>query len=113
MLLRALLLNVFDNSARYSEVARACHVQLTCHQENGRVLVEIKDDGPGVSQEQLSRLFKLRLNALSSKTRFGLGLTEVQRIVQAHGGTVSAESAEGEGLTIRFDLHTASQSEDS
>ncbi len=62
----------------------------------------IEDDGPGVSPEVLPRLFEPYFSARSGGT--GLGLAIVKKIVEEHGGEISAENRAPGGFRVRFDL---------
>src|ERR1700758_2889247 len=66
------------------------------------VLVRFVDTGGGMSAEHLSRVFEPYFTTKSSGT--GLGLLIVRRIVREHGGELSIESSEGEGLTLTIRL---------
>jgi signal transduction histidine kinase len=66
------------------------------------VRVTIEDDGPGVSPEVLPRLFEPYFSARSGGT--GLGLAIVKKIVEEHGGEISAENRAPGGFRVRFDL---------
>jgi len=72
------------------------------------VLVEVADDGPGLTDEQANRVFERFYRADPSRSRrhggTGLGLGIVAAIVAAHGGSVDVVSAPGEGTTIRVHL---------
>ncbi len=70
--------------------------------------VEIADTGAGVDASHLPRLFERFYRADPARSRAqggtGLGLAIVKHLVEAHGGSVEAESRVGEGTTIRFTL---------
>ena len=64
--------------------------------------LKVSDDGAGVSEEDLPRLFErfYRADRVRGSRGTGLGLAVVKHIVAAAGGTVDAEGAPGHGLTI-------------
>lgn len=62
------------------------------------MLIEVKDTGIGISQENLKRLFEPFFTTKKNGT--GLGLTICQRIVNQHGGSISAQSQTGRGSTF-------------
>ena len=77
-------------------------------------LVSVRDDGPGISADDLPHVFKRFYRAERSVTRMqpgtGLGLALARDLVEQHGGTIGAESREGEGSTfvVRLPLLAAS-----
>lgn len=69
---------------------------------NGMILAEIRDNGPGISPADMSRIFK---PFFTSKPKgLGLGLPLVRRVIMRLGGTVELESAPGEGTAVRLQL---------
>jgi two-component system nitrogen regulation sensor histidine kinase NtrY len=77
-------------------------ISLKLSREDGRVRVTVEDDGPGVPPEILSRLFEPYFSARSGGT--GLGLAIVKKIVEEHGGAVSAENRREGGFRVAFEL---------
>jgi two-component system sensor histidine kinase HydH len=66
----------------------------------GALTISVKDNGPGIAPENLSRIFD---PFFTSKTQgSGLGLTTVNRIVSDHGGEVKVSSTPGEGTEIEI-----------
>ena len=108
-LLRRLLTNLLDNAAKYSEPPTP--VRLAVRREGDGVVVEVRDRGIGIDPQDLPRLFTPFFRTDRSRARgtggTGLGLTLAKRIAEAHGGTISAESAPGEGTTFRVHLPPA------
>jgi len=72
---------------------------------DGRVGFEIVDNGPGMPPDVLDHIFTPFFTMRKGGT--GLGLALVQRVIQAHQGTVSVESTVGQGTTFRVELPTA------
>ena len=103
--LRQLLHNLVENSARYVEQGGRLKVSLA----PGEVAVlQLDDSGPGVSDEQLERLFDRFYRAEGSRSRStggsGLGLSICRNIVEAHGGRIEAGHSPLGGLSIRVEL---------
>jgi two-component system OmpR family sensor kinase len=77
----------------------------------GRVRIEIADEGPGIPEADLDRVFERFWRADASRTRAnggsGLGLAIVAAIVAAHGGTAAVRSTVGTGTTVTIDLPRA------
>ena len=87
------LLNLLINA--FQAVADQGHVRLRSREEDGDVLIEIADDGPGIPPEDLERIFEFYYTTKEEGT--GLGLSIAQRIVHQHAGTLSVDSQQGEG----------------
>jgi two-component system, OmpR family, phosphate regulon sensor histidine kinase PhoR len=102
--LAQVLCNLLDNAARYSPDGGS--VRLTARREDGRVRVEIADDGPGIPSIHVERVFErfYRVDAARSREAggTGLGLSIVKHLVAAHGGEVGIRSRLGEGTTVWF-----------
>ncbi len=105
-LLRRALDNLLDNARKYSPPASV--VRLRASAGEGAVAVEVLDSGDGIAPEDLALLFTPFFRADRSRTRatggVGLGLTLARRIVEAHGGTLRAESTVGVGTTLILSL---------
>ena len=69
------------------------------------VLVEVQDSGVGIAPENLERIFEAFYT--TRKDGMGMGLSICRTIIEAHGGTLSAESNKDKGTTFRFTLKTA------
>ncbi len=94
--------NVLGNAARY--VPKGCEVRVTLETKEGGAMIRVADNGPGVPQEALPRLFERFWRGELSRSRAtggsGLGLAIARHVVEAHGGRVWAETTPGGGLTI-------------
>ncbi len=100
--LRQLLDNLLDNSRKYT--AAGGLVQVTVRQRGEALELTVEDSAPGVPAESLPRLFDHLYRVEDSRNRStggsGLGLAICQRIVAAHGGTISAGTSPLGGLRI-------------
>jgi len=95
--------NLLSNAIKYSPIGG--RIELSVVRDADKTVIRIKDDGAGLSPEDLTRVFG-RFQRLSAKptggeTSTGLGLSIVKRIVDLHGGTIVAESP-GPGLGTSF-----------
>lgn len=108
-LLRRLLANLLDNAAKYSEAPSP--VRLSVRAEGPGAVLEVADRGIGIDPADLPRLFTPFFRTDRSRARgtggTGLGLALAKRIAEAHGGTISAESAPGAGTRFRVTLPSA------
>ena len=105
--LRRLLDNLVENARRYArhEDGRAPTVHISLRREADGVLLEVRDDGPGVPADQLERLKRpfTRLDtARGQASGAGLGLAIVERIALRHGARFELNSAPGQGLCARL-----------
>lgn len=98
---RAVVRNLVENSIRYAGPGATLH--LSIREEDGLLEVVASDDGVGVTDEELPRLFERFYRADPSRHArgSGLGLAIVKHIAAASGGHVEADGAPNEGLTIR------------
>ncbi|GAA0077784.1 HAMP domain-containing sensor histidine kinase [Clostridium sp. CTA-5] len=101
------LTNILENSAKYKGKDRG-NVNITVNKQGDNVVLSIKDDGPGVLEENLSRLFvsfyREDVARTNSSEGSGLGLSIAEYIVKAHGGTIVAENINGLAITINLPI---------
>jgi two-component system sensor histidine kinase KdpD len=102
--LRQVVSNLIDNAVKHSPAGEPVEVVATA--ENGRVLVDVSDRGPGVRPEDQRLIFEKfgRSSGAVGKPGTGLGLYIARSIVDAHGGTLRVESAQGRGATFTVAL---------
>jgi two-component system phosphate regulon sensor histidine kinase PhoR len=105
--IRQVLINLIDNAIKYGE--EGGNVVASIYNTDGkRVLVEISDNGIGISEEHLSRIFERFYRTDLARSRniggSGLGLSICKHIVEAHGQTIHVRSTPDIGTTIGFTL---------
>jgi two-component system sensor histidine kinase CpxA len=95
--------NVVRNAVRY-----ACEIEVHAKAENGYVLIQILDRGPGVPEDTLSRLFEPFYRPEAARGRHtggsGLGLAITKRCVEACGGMITAKNRKEGGLEVKIIL---------
>jgi PAS domain S-box-containing protein len=93
------LTNLMSNAIKYG---RQKPIVLSASVDDNHAVITIRDAGIGIAPENLERIFERfeRANTRSSSPGLGLGLWITQQIVQAHGGTVLAQSELGKGSTF-------------
>jgi signal transduction histidine kinase len=101
--LSQVFLNLLKNAGEALET-RGGRIGLEARREGGSVLVEIRDDGPGVPPEVRSRLFEPFVSTKDTGRGTGLGLSISHRIVTEHGGTLELRSEPGEGAVFAIRL---------
>jgi two-component system phosphate regulon sensor histidine kinase PhoR len=98
-LLEQAVVNLINNAVKYSE--SGTHVKITAEQTLEETVIHVKDEGPGIGKEHLSRLFERFYRVDKSRSHklggTGLGLAIVKHIAIAHGGRVGVESQIGSG----------------
>lgn len=107
--LHQVLLNLVDNAIKYTPAGG--HVTVRVKKSDGRVLLEVQDDGPGIPRAHLDRIFERFYRVDKGRARAeggtGLGLSIVRHLVSRMGGEVSVESRVGAGSTFRVSLAAA------
>ncbi|MGZ4439997.1 MAG: sensor histidine kinase, partial [Gaiellaceae bacterium] len=104
--LRRVLDNLLGNVRAHTPAGAP--VEVSVASVNGDAVIEVKDSGPGMSPEDVTRVFERFYRADASRSRasggVGLGLSIVAAVAEAHGGTASARSEPGAGTTFRITL---------
>jgi two-component system phosphate regulon sensor histidine kinase PhoR len=102
--LAEVLINLFDNSMKYSEKDKYIAVRTLF--DNGKIILELEDKGIGIPEEALDRIFNKFYRVPRQKGEkqkgAGLGLTLVKSIVDVHGGEITVTSKPGEGSCFRI-----------
>ncbi len=101
-LIQKALRNLIENAVRASGEGGAVLVRIESDSPAGTVSVTVADRGPGVSDSDLERIFEPYFSTSSGGT--GLGLPIARRIVQEHGGSITAGGRAGGGLAVRIVL---------
>jgi CheY-like chemotaxis protein len=101
--------NLLMNAAKYTPPGGNIEIGASVREADGHVLLEVRDDGIGIDAALLGRIFEpfvQRQQALDrSRGGLGLGLTIARRLVELHGGALTAASAGlGRGSTFTIDL---------
>ena len=104
--LTQVLTNILDNAVRHTPANG--HITLAATRTSDGVALSVRDSGPGLPPADLERIFDRFYRADASRVRneggSGLGLAIAKSIVQAHGGSIQAESEQGKGLTVIITL---------
>lgn len=104
---RQVLVNLIENALKYGRpggtITAGCYTM-----DDKHIYIEISDNGPGIAEEHLPRIFERFYRADRNRSRHiggtGLGLAIVKHIVEAHGQTVTVRSKQGVGSSFGFTL---------
>jgi two-component system sensor histidine kinase SenX3 len=107
--LRSAIVNLLDNAVKYSSAGG--RVEVAARAVDQSVAIAVSDQGIGIPARELERIFERFYRVDRARARdtggTGLGLAIVRHVAQAHGGTVSVRSREGEGSTFTLSLPVA------
>lgn len=106
------LVNILSNAVNY--VAANGKIEITVEKEKNYFSISIKDNGPGISKDNLSKVFdkysQLDAKKSGSVRSTGIGLTFCKMVVEAHKGVIGVESEEGSGSIFCFTIPLVEQS---
>ncbi|MES1219049.1 MAG: ATP-binding protein, partial [Bacteroidota bacterium] len=101
--------NLLENSIKYGK--EYGNITSSMYKTDGKhILVEISDDGIGITEKNIPRIFERFYRTDEGRSRdvtgSGLGLAICKHIIEAHGQTIHVRSKEGVGTTIGFTLES-------
>lgn len=104
-----ILLNLMDNAINYSE--ENSKITLRLYKNGHEGIIEIEDEGVGIQEEEIPRVFERFYRVDRDRSRksggTGLGLAIVKHLVEAHHGKIQVDSVEGKGTTMRLFFNLA------
>ena len=104
--LKQLILNLLDNGVKFTPDGGSVNLSLLKQDDNA--LIRVEDTGIGIEPEDITRVFDRFYQSDPARTHdgdgFGLGLSIAKWIVEAHGGTIQAESEPGKGTTMTISI---------
>ncbi|RXK81215.1 sensor histidine kinase [Filimonas effusa] len=104
-----LISNLVDNAVKYSK--EDLLIKVTTHSTNKFLVIRIEDNGIGMSKETVKRIFEKFYRAhtgnLHNVKGFGLGMSYVKTVIDAHKGRVKVESTQGKGSTFTVEIPLA------
>ena len=105
--IRQVLINLIDNAIKYGN-QKDGRVKISFYDFHDNYLIEVSDNGIGIPEENIKRVFERFYRTDESRSRdkggTGLGLAIVKHIIEAHRQTISVRSSIGEGTTFSFTL---------
>ena len=109
--LREAVEHVLQNAIAYTD--RKGRIMLSADGGKDRVIVRIRDNGPGIAAKDLPRVFHRFDRVVEAGVRgeaaLGLGLPLTRQFIEAHGGTVELESKKGKGTTVTLTIPRGSR----
>jgi len=103
-----LINNLIDNAVKYAKDHVPPDIRIHTQSNKKSILVTIEDNGIGMTKETVRRIFEKFYRAhtgnLHNVKGFGLGLSYVKTMVEAHGGTIKADSVVGRGSTFVVEI---------
>jgi len=103
------LSNLISNSIKYGK--HNGHIKIQCHQSKEECLVSVKDNGIGIAEKNINRLFERFYRVDKSRSRdqggTGLGLAIVKHIIEAHNQSITVKSRIQKGTEFRFSINSS------
>jgi signal transduction histidine kinase len=98
--------NLIENAIKYSKPDVPAEVRISAAEYPDKIIFSVSDNGIGISEEYISRIFDLfrRLHSQEEYPGTGLGLAICKKIIEQHGGAIWAESDATSGTTFHFSL---------
>jgi two-component system phosphate regulon sensor histidine kinase PhoR len=100
--------NLVDNAVKYAKENTPLRIKITTQSNEKNLIIKVEDNGIGMSKETVKRVFERFYRAHTGNIHnvkgFGLGLSYVKTMVQAHGGQINVESTLGKGSIFTMQL---------
>jgi two-component system phosphate regulon sensor histidine kinase PhoR len=107
--IQQVLTNLIDNAVKYGNADGRITIYL--NEQAEKILVSVQDDGPGIEEEHLDKIFRRFYRVDKSRSRdkggTGLGLAICKHLLEAHGESISVQSTVEQGTTFTFSLKRA------
>ena len=100
------LYNLLSNAVKFTSHKEVAHIAVTATETAQEVVFQVSDNGAGFNMDYVHKLFGVfqRLHRMEDFPGTGIGLANVRRIVERHGGRVWAQSTQGAGATFSFSI---------
>lgn len=111
-LVRQIMQNLIANGIKYQEEGTSPRIVISAKEtEEGKMMIEVKDNGIGIKEELHEAIFKMfkRVHSRQKYEGSGIGLAVCKKIAERHGGQIGVESEEAQGSTFWFTLEMAKE----
>lgn len=114
VLIQVAVRNLLSNAAKYTRSREVSCIEVRSVQSDGKVGLEVRDNGVGFQMEFVAKLFGVfqRLHRVEEYEGTGIGLANVKRVVERHGGTVWARGEPGKGALFGFSIPSRMEKKD-
>ena len=107
--IKQVLINILDNAFKFTQ--EGGQVNIKAEKIENNLLLEVKDNGPGISEEDLPKVKERFYKGKNSKSNSGLGLSISDEIIKMHEGTMEISSQLNRGTTVRIVLPLGGEEE--
>lgn len=98
--LKSILYNLLSNAVKYHSPDRSPVVKITTFKDEGKICLSVTDNGLGLDQAEVNKLFHMYKRLHNHVEGSGVGLTMIRRIIENQGGKIMVTSRKGEGSTF-------------
>ena len=102
------IFNLMDNAVKYRKPDEPINIYLRTWNENGKVMLSIRDTGVGIKRENMKKIFEQFYRVHTGNRHdvkgFGLGLAYVKKVIDIHKGTINVASEYGKGTTFTIGM---------
>jgi signal transduction histidine kinase len=102
--LRSILYNLISNAIKYRSTERSTIIEIKTTEFNGKTRLSVSDNGLGLEERQLGKLFKMFKRFHTHVEGSGIGLYMIKRMIENNGGSITVVSKPGEGTTFHVDF---------